>query len=121
MCARGEPPNGAWDIPVEHPCDDRIAFWHPLEQGALVTSTTRIRAWRRSGRPYHHIIDPATGDSTRSDVVAVIAAAPDASWAEGIAKAMIVAGLTEGTALARTTGVHAWCALADGRLMEIAS
>ncbi|HEY4609174.1 MAG TPA: FAD:protein FMN transferase, partial [Ilumatobacteraceae bacterium] len=61
--ARGEPPpDGAWDIPVEDPGDeDRVAFRYPLVAGALVTSTTAYRNWRRNGRRYHHIIDPATG------------------------------------------------------------
>src|SRR5205823_4463593 len=70
LVAHGEsPPDGAWDVPVQDPADDeRVAFRYPLARGALVTSTSRIRSWTRNGRSYHHIIDPATGDSARTDV-----------------------------------------------------
>jgi FAD:protein FMN transferase len=110
MRAYGEPPSdGAWHIPVEDPRDEsRVAFTHDLATGGLVTSTTRMRAWHRGGRSYHHLIDPATGDSARTGVVAVVAAAPDAWWAEGIAKAVVVAGAEDGLALARRNRVDAW-------------
>lgn len=118
--ARGEAPDGAWEIPVEHPLDDaRLAFRYPLAEGALVTSTTRVRAWTRRGRRYHHLIDPATGDSARNGVAAVVAAATDAWWAEGIAKAVLIAGAQEGVELARRTHVRAWLFLDDGRMIDV--
>ncbi len=115
--ARGEPPPaGAWDIPVLDPFDDtRVAFRFPLVEGAIVTSTTRIRSWSRAGRRRHHLVDPATGDSARSGITAVVAAAPDAWWAEGIAKSILVAGPDRGTRLADDAGVSAWVFLDDGR------
>jgi hypothetical protein len=51
-------------------------------------------------------------------VVAVVATAPDAWWAEGIAKAIMIAGAVEGHALACAAGVHAWVFLDDGRMIE---
>jgi thiamine biosynthesis lipoprotein len=121
MRACGEPPAaGAWDIPVEHPLrPDEVAFVHPLTDGALVTSTCRIRAWHRNGRDYHHIIDPATGDSARAGVAAVVAHAADAWWAEGIAKAVVIAGSEEGAGLAREARVHAWLFLDTGAVIEV--
>ena len=102
MRARGEPPAGGWRVPVEHPLDPSApAFVHPLAGGALVSSTRRIRVWERGGREYHHIIDPRTGDSTRTPIVAVVAAAGDAWWAEGIAKAIMIAGVDDGSVLAQ--------------------
>jgi thiamine biosynthesis lipoprotein len=122
MRARGEPPEGAWRIPVEHPLDEaRVAFVHPLTDDALVSSTRRIRSWTRAGREQHHIIDPRTGDSARSPVVAVVAAATDAWWAEGIAKAVMIAGVREGAALARAADVRAWLFLEDGQAIEVGS
>jgi len=122
MRARGEPPGGAWQIPVEHPAhQNRVAFVHALRDGALVTSTRRIRAWTRADREYHHIIDPRTGDSTRTQVVAVVAAAAESWWAEGIAKAMMIAGIDDGCALACTARVHAWMYVHDGRVIEASS
>jgi FAD:protein FMN transferase len=119
--ARGEPPpDGAWDVPVEDPRDEQlVAFRYPLVAGALVTSTTAFRHWTRHGRRYHHIIDPATGDSARTGVTAVVAAATDAWFAEGIAKSILIAGRDQGVALARTTGVHTWLFTDDGRVVEV--
>jgi thiamine biosynthesis lipoprotein len=117
--ARGDAPDGAWRIPVAHPADDSVvAFEFPLVDDAIVTSSTFIRRWTRAGRGYHHLIDPATGDSARTDVVAVVASARDAWWAEGIAKSIIVGGLDEGLALADETNVRVWMFLADGQMLE---
>jgi thiamine biosynthesis lipoprotein len=114
--ARGEPPpGGSWPVPVEDPLDEtRLAFVYPLVDGAIVTSSRRYRAWRRGRREYHHIIDPSTGDSTRTPVVAVIGVARDAWWAEGIAKSVMIAGVVEGVALARVAGVDVLLFLDDG-------
>jgi thiamine biosynthesis lipoprotein len=120
MRACGEPPpSGAWDIPVEHPLhSESVAFVHPLAHSALVASTCRIRAWERNGRQHHHLIDPATGDSAHAGVAAVVASARNAWWAEGIAKAIVIAGQPDGVALARDTGVRAWLFLDDGTMLE---
>jgi thiamine biosynthesis lipoprotein len=121
--ARGEPPpDGAWQVPVENPFDEaRAAFVYPVVDGALVTSTRRFRVWRRGDRVYHHIIDPRSGDSAWTPVVAVVAASRDAWWAEGIAKSVMIAGVEEGVALARSTGVHAFLFLEDGTTVETRS
>jgi thiamine biosynthesis lipoprotein len=121
MRACGEPPDaGAWDIPVAHPLQpDDVAFVHPLTDGALVTSTCRIRTWRRNGRTYHHLIDPVTGDSARTGVAAAVVNAHDAWWAEGIAKALVIAGPEDAPQLARSTGVRAWIFLDDGDVIEV--
>jgi thiamine biosynthesis lipoprotein len=117
--ARGEPPEDGWAIPVEEPLAGAgVAFEQRLGRGAIVTSTTRMRTWRRNGRRYHHLIDPTTGDSARSGVAAVVARAPDAWWAEGIAKAIVVAGPEAGAELARANNVHAWLFLDDGQVIE---
>jgi thiamine biosynthesis lipoprotein len=116
--ARGDAPDGGWMIPVEHPFDGtRVAFEVSVIDGALVTSTTRVRAWTRGGERHHHIVDPATGESTCTNVAAVVASAVDAWWAEGIAKAVIVAGLHDGIALARANTVRVWCFLEDGEIV----
>jgi thiamine biosynthesis lipoprotein len=62
----------------------------------------------------HHIIDPSTGVPTANGIAAVVVAARSAWWAEGIAKAMIVAGRESVETLARRAGVRAWCFLDDG-------
>jgi thiamine biosynthesis lipoprotein len=118
--ARGEPPpQGPWDVPVMDPFDDeRVAFRFPLAHGALVTSTTRIRTWTRGGRRYHHLIDPASGDSARSGLAAAVVHGRDAWWSEGIAKAAVVAGAEAGAALVHDAGVRAWLFGDDGSVYE---
>ena len=98
--------------------EDRVRFRFPLTDGAIVTSTTRMRRWSRGGTDYHHIVDPRTGDSARTGIAAVVAAGRDAWWAEGIAKAIIVGGIGAGVQLARDARVHAWLFLDDGRVLE---
>ncbi|MFZ4585443.1 MAG: FAD:protein FMN transferase [Acidimicrobiia bacterium] len=118
----GDPPDGGWDIPVHDPLDDeRTAFEHPLTSGALVTSTTRIRAWTRNARRYHHLIDPRTGDAACTGIVAVTAHGATAWWSEGVAKAALIAGVETAAALADRTGVHLWCWRDDGSVAEFTS
>ena len=61
----GEVPEGGWPVRI---CDDHAApsdLAAPtvrLESGAIATSSTAVRSWRRRGREVHHIVDPRTGD-----------------------------------------------------------
>lgn len=118
--ARGEAPaEGSWRIPVEDPFDPaRIAFEVEIDDAALVASTTQIRTWKRGARTHHHLIDPATGHCARTGVAAVVATGRDAWWAEGVAKAIIVAGAGPGIAIAHDTDVHGWLFLDDGRVLD---
>jgi thiamine biosynthesis lipoprotein len=119
--ARGEAPDGAWSIPVLDPFDggdERVAFEFPLTENAIVTSTTRMRTWTRSGQRFPHLIDPQTGESTNTGVAAVVASARDAWWAEGIAKSVIVAGVEAGLELADAAEVRVWLFLDDGRVID---
>jgi thiamine biosynthesis lipoprotein len=65
VATAGPVPAGGWTV---HVTDDhragpdapgqRIA----LRGGALATSSTSVRRWRRGGRTVHHIVDPSTGE-----------------------------------------------------------
>ncbi len=113
----GAPPAGeTWAIRVEDPLDEAgtLCTRH-LRDAAIVTSTTRFRRWSRGGRELHHLIDPATGEPADNGVLAVIATAPEAWWAEGVAKAALVAGLDEGITLLEHLGVAAVVVEAGGR------
>jgi thiamine biosynthesis lipoprotein len=64
MATAGEPPPGGWRVrvadshragPAEPGQDVTIA------SGALSTSSTMVRRWRRRGGETHHIVDPRTG------------------------------------------------------------
>jgi thiamine biosynthesis lipoprotein len=105
----GSPIEGeAWRIRVEDPFDEsRTLCTRALRDEAIVTSTTRFRHWTRGARKLHHIIDPATGAPAARGVTAVIAQSDEAWWAEGVAKAAVVAGVEPGLALLERLGVAA--------------
>ncbi len=65
-----------------------------LEDGALATSTTLRRRWQGPEGTRHHIVDPETGRSARSEsgpqVVLASVIATDGWWAEAVATSLIV-------------------------------
>ena len=107
VAGRG-PDGGAWVIEVEDPIDEtRVLCSRTLLDSAIVTCTTRFRRWTRGGEMLHHIIDPATGASADRGATAVVAVGDAAWWAEGVAKAALVAGPGGGIALLERLGVAA--------------
>jgi len=116
--AAGAAPGGApWPIPVEDPFDDtRTMLTVPLRDAAVVTSTRLIHRWVHDGVPRHHLIDPATGHPADRGVAAVVVHAPDAWWAESLAKAALVAGVQEGLDLLAGHGVTGWLVDDDARV-----
>jgi FAD:protein FMN transferase len=105
----GSPVEGdTWSIRVEDPLDEsRALCTRQLVDEAIVTSTTRFRQWSRGGKALHHLIDPFTGAPADRGVTAVVAQAEEAWWAEGIAKAALVAGVEPGLGLLERLGVAA--------------
>lgn len=95
---RGRSPGGGgWTIAVDRPAVDPTEGPGPLAlvgltDGAVATSTTLRRAWTVAGRPRHHLIDPRTGRSSRSDLVQATAIAATAWEAEWLAKAVLLGG-----------------------------
>lgn len=99
---------GPWEIEVEDPFDSsQVLCRRTLVDSAIVTSTTRFRRWMRGDTLMHHIIDPATGAAADRGVTAVVAIGDAAWWAEGVAKAALVAGVADGLALLERLGVAA--------------
>jgi thiamine biosynthesis lipoprotein ApbE len=91
----GEAPAGGWSIQVSDDSTaplDSDAERVSLASGAVATSSTRTRSWRRGEVRLHHIIDPRTGgpvDSVWRLVTVVAATCVDANTA---ATASIVRG-----------------------------
>lgn len=106
----GVPPRGGWRIPVEDPWDDRSRLVEVvLDEGAVATSTTRLRRWPTDdGGWAHHLIDPFTGRPTASGLAAVVVVAAEAWWAEALAKAALVAGGSDGRELLVRHGATGW-------------
>jgi thiamine biosynthesis lipoprotein len=78
---------GAWPVAVEG-----TGLVLELGSGALATSGSDRRRWRRGGEECHHLIDPATGRPADTDLLHVTVVAPTAVEAEVLAKIAFLGG-----------------------------
>jgi thiamine biosynthesis lipoprotein len=89
----GVNPDGQpWTIAVEHPLLDQPMAMIGMHSGAVATSTTLRRRWVVDGRQRHHVIDPATGEPSDSDVELATVIAGQGWTAETFAKAVLLRG-----------------------------
>jgi thiamine biosynthesis lipoprotein len=88
-----------------------------LTGSALATSGRDRRAWRRGGRALHHLIDPATGDASASDVMRITVVAADAIDAEVLATSLFLAGMDAAAAAADAAGIPTVLVGEDGRTL----
>jgi thiamine biosynthesis lipoprotein len=105
----------AWTVAIE-------TSGHPLTlelsgSCGLATSGRDLRRWRRGGRELHHLIDPATGLPSHSDLLRVTAVAQDAIEAEVTAKALFLAGTEAARSEADTLGIPAVLVTESGRTL----
>ena len=90
---RGESPTGAgWTLAIEHPCCSTPIATVGLRDGAVATSSVLRRVWQVGGRHFHHLIDPATGEPSTSDLALASVVAGQAWVAEVLAKAVLLRG-----------------------------
>ena len=82
-----------WHVRIEHPYrPPAIVATLGISDGGIATSSTRSRRWMREGVEQHHVIDPATGTSSTTDLATVTVVA-NAGWlAEAHATAALLAG-----------------------------
>ncbi len=104
---------GSWTVAVETP-DGPLAL-ELSGSCALATSGRDSRRWRRAGRELHHIIDPATGEPSASDLLRVTVVACDAVDAEVTAKALFLAGSDAARREADELAIPAVLVTATGR------
>ena len=90
-----------------------------LDEGAVATSSQGRRRWRTAAGDAHHLIDPRTGASARSDLVAVTVVAAEAMWAEVYAKAALIAGSVAGTAMLESAGLAAMLVTDEAQLVFV--
>jgi thiamine biosynthesis lipoprotein len=86
-----------------------------LVSGALATSGRDRRRWRRDGQEQHHLIDPATGRPSGSDLLRVTVVGTSAAEAEVLAKSLFLAGEERAAAEAERDRVAAVLVTGDGR------
>jgi len=105
-CAGVAPAELGWLIAVDDP-------HHPgstvttlaVSGGGIATSSTRSRRWVDQGRQHHHLIDPATGVDSDTDVAAVTVVASAGWMAEAHATAAILRGTTGAVAYLEDLGL----------------
>lgn len=105
--------SGDWTVSIET-ADEPLTL-ELSGSSALATSGRDLRRWRRAGRELHHLIDPATGLPSASDLLRVTAIAHDAVDAEVAAKALFLAGAEAAREEADRLGIPALLVTQDGR------
>jgi thiamine biosynthesis lipoprotein len=82
-----------WRVGVEDAFGgpDQIAVLE-VSDGAVATSSTRLRHWRVGESRVHHLIDPATRQPGGEGLKSVTVVAPDPVWAEVWAKVLFLRG-----------------------------
>lgn len=109
IAVRGVPEAGVWPVAV----DDDLTLG--IESGGVATSGRDRRRWRRGGTERHHLIDPATGRPSDTDLVRVTVVADNAIEAEVLAKTLFLGGETA----AARAGVPAVLVTGDGRRLTV--
>ncbi|HEY7341684.1 MAG TPA: FAD:protein FMN transferase [Ktedonobacterales bacterium] len=103
LAVAGQPPCQP-DWPIAVPGRDR--YWTiPLRNGTIATSTVTRRNWRQGETARHHLIDPATGEPARSDILSVTVVAPYCRQAEVGAKVALLLGAQAGARFLETRGL----------------
>jgi thiamine biosynthesis lipoprotein len=123
IATAGDAPPGGWRILVAEDSDvppDASGEVIALHDGAIATSGTTVRSWRRGGIALHHLIDPLTGgpvDSPWRTASVVAATCVDANTA---ATAAIIRGASAPGWL-RSLGVAARLVGTNGDIQRIGS
>jgi thiamine biosynthesis lipoprotein len=90
----GRSPSGTgWTLGIEHPWRNGPIALVGLWNGAVATSTVLKRTWQVDGQTRHHLIDPATGAPSTSDVALASVIGGDTWMAEVLAKAALLRGV----------------------------
>ncbi len=107
-----------WTIGVADPFDPAadVATFTPTE-GALTTSTITKRRWFDGDRWRHHLLDPATGWPSETDLVTVATCSSDAWWAEVVAKTALMAGSSDVLAVLGQLGTPGVAVTATGTVL----
>ena len=114
------PEGGAFSVVVEDPLDlRRVLTVLDLASGALTTSSRARRRWSVDGDDRHHLIDPATGRPADRAAASVTVVADDATQAEVLATATLVAGPETGRRLLADAGVAALVVADDGTRFRV--
>ena len=111
----GVPKGGSWPIAIE---TDGVPLTLGVASGGVATSGRDVRRWVRGGREQHHLIDPATGLPSESDLLTVTVVAANTVEAEVQAKALFLAGERAAVDEADAAGLPCVLRTGDGRIVR---
>ena len=111
LAVHGRPAVGHWAVGLETPSGPLTLG---LTEGALATTGRDRRRWQAGGEERHHVIDPAIGRPSATDLLTVTVAGRTAVEAEVRAKALFLAGAEAAALEAEATGVPAVLVTEDG-------
>ncbi len=108
-----------WPIAIAHPLNfEQDLVQISLAHGGVATSGRDHRHWQHQGQTQHHIIDPRTGSSARTDVLSATVTAPSTQLAEQASKMLMILGAQDGMAWLQTMSGYAACLVKDdGRVL----
>ncbi|MEE9415449.1 MAG: FAD:protein FMN transferase, partial [Acidimicrobiales bacterium] len=110
----------SWRVGVAdpfHPQSNVGSF--TIDRGAVATSSTLRRRWTSSdGTQHHHLLDPRTGRSAQTDLVAVTTCTSTGWWAEVLAKTALIAGSAEAIQLLDGHETSGLVVTTDGNTMS---
>ncbi len=121
IATAGTAPDGGWRILVAEDSEtpvDGDGETIGIDAGAIATSSTTVRRWRRGTVELHHLVDPWTGGPVETPWRTVTVAAPTCVDANTAATAAIVLG-TDGLAWLATTDHPARLVSVNGEIVRI--
>lgn len=96
-----------WAVEVERPHSSKESAVLLLKNKAVATSGTSRRHWKKDGAFKHHLIHPAKGEASDTDLVTVSVVAPSVTDADVYAKTLFLLGKEKGIASAETLSIPA--------------
>jgi thiamine biosynthesis lipoprotein len=121
IAVRGTAPDGGWRILLAEDSEvptDADGELIAIDSGAVATSSTTVRRWRRGGIAFHHLIDPRTGGPVVSPWRTVSVVAATCVDANTAATAAIVMG-PAAVAWLQATGLAARLVATDGAIVRV--
>jgi thiamine biosynthesis lipoprotein len=93
-----------YEVEVEHPMSRECSHLLRLGPCGVATSGIAGRLWEAGGGYAHHVLDPSSGRSAWTGLIAVTALAPTVLEAETVAKAALLSGPDGGRRLLGSRG-----------------
>lgn len=113
----GEP----WGVQIVDPkSSERLALCEiPLESVSVSTSGTYEKSYYVGGRKIHHVIDAATGESAKTDILSVAVVGENGAYCDGLSTALIAMGFDRAKEfIKKTSGYSFVFVLEDGRVFS---